>query len=521
MGDALGSVMAVGGSQMTVRLELDSIVDSTRIGAMVKVRSDDRDVVGTIGSLQYEHGSPPQRVLVVDLLGELVPMPDGARKFRRGVSHHPLSGATVYSATNADLAEVYARPSRSNVRIGTLYHDTSMPAFALVDELLAKHFAILGSTGSGKSCAVTVILSAILDEHPNAHIVVLDPHNEYGAAFGDRAEVITVDNLTLPLWLFDFEEAVGILVRGGTAHDQESQTIILKDAIAWARRNYAGDTRGAASITVDTPVPFRVFDVLRFLNDEMGRLGKPDTAVPYLRLRARIESLRDDRRFSFLFSEAADTLPDVVSRLLRIPVNGKPLTILDLSGLPTEIADVVVSLSCRIIFDFALWSERERMPVLLVCEEAHQYVPADNRAGFAATVRAITRIAKEGRKYGVSLALVSQRPAELSTHALSQCGTVFGLRLGSDVDQGFMARTLPEAAHGMLAALPSLRTQEAIVSGEGVPLPMRIRFDDLPPERHPRGDSAQFSKAWQDDTADAEFRDEGIRRWRMQSRKRG
>ncbi len=379
-------------------------------------------------------------------------------------------------------------------------------------------------TGSGKSCGVTCILSAILADHTSAHILLLDPHNEYATAFGDLAEVVNVDNLQLPFWLLDFEEAVGVLVRGGTAQEQEAQTIILKETITRARRHYAGEVVAASPITVDTPVPFRISDLGRFLDEAMGRLDNPDTSVPYLRLKTRLESLRDDRRFAFMFPDSLvtrDKLAEIVGRLLRIPVSGKPITIMDLSGVPSEIADVVVSLSCRVTFDFAVWSERGRMPpVLLVCEEAHRYVPADERVGFAATARAITRIAKEGRKYGVSLALVSQRPSELSPQALSQCGTIFALRLGNDLDQRYVATALPDASRGMLAALPSMSTQEAIISGEGVALPMRIRFDDLPPARRPRSDSAHFSRAWQAAIADAGFVDDGIRRWRQQTRNR-
>jgi len=157
-------------------------------------------------------------------------------------------------------------------------------------------------------------------------------------------------------------------------------------------------------------------------------------------------------------------------------------------------------------------------PVLLVCEEAHRYVPAAPGVGFDAATRAITRLAREGRKYGISLGLITQLPSELSPEALSQCGTVFALRLGHYLDQRFMETALPDAARGMLAALPSMRTQEAIAFGEGVALPFRIRFDDLPPERRPRSASAEFSKAWQSDAAGLDFLHEGIRRWRQQSR---
>ncbi len=519
---SLGRVTAVSGTQMTVEAD-QPLASSIRIGAMVKTRSVDYEVVGTIGAVQVEGGSQPRSVFVVDLLGEIVVSAEGQSEFRRGVSYYPTSGAPVRDATDADVRTIYTRPSVANVGVGTLFHDPSRRAFVLIDELLAKNFAILGSTGSGKSCGVALILSAVLAGHPQAHVVVIDPHNEYATVFGDLTEVVDVDNLQLPLWLLDFEEAAGVLIRGGTAQEQEAQSIILKDAITRARRHYASAGLAAASITVDTPVPFSVPDLLRLIDEAMGRLNNPDNSAPYLRLRTRLESLRDDRRFAFMFSDwlvTRDTLAQIVGRLLRIPVNGKPITVIDLSGIPSEIADVVVSLTCRLTFDFSLWSERERRPpVLLVCEEAHRYVPANESVGFAAATRAITRIAREGRKYGVALALISQLPSELSPQALSQCGTVFALRLGHYLDHRFMATALPDAARGMLAALPSMRTQEAVVFGEGVRLPMHIRFDDLPPDRQPRSDSARFSKAWQTEAADAEFLAEGIRRWRQQTRK--
>jgi len=522
--DKVGRVIAVAGSQMTVRLEADELTeDSIRIGAMVKVQSASLDVVGTVAAIQHENGGPsPYNSFVVDLLGEVSTTADGRPQFSRGVSRYPVAGAPVRAATDTDLTAIYTRPTSSNVSIGTLYHDARRPAFVLVNELLAKNFAVLGATGSGKSCAVSLILSAILTEYPNAHMLMLDPHNEYAAAFGELAEVVNVDNLHLPFWLLDFEEAVGVLVRGGTAQEQETQSIILKEAITRARRRFATGELDAASVTVDTPMPFKSSDLLRLLDEAMGRLDNPDTSAPYLRLRTRLESLRHDRRFAFMFSDwlvTRDTLTHIVGRLLRIPVQGKPLAIIDLSGIPSEIADVVVSVSCRLTFDFALWSDRARMPpVLLVCEEAHRYVPASPDIGFGATRRAITRLAREGRKYGISLALITQLPSELSAQALSQCSTIFALRLGHHLDQQFMGAALPDAARGMMAALPSMRTQEAIAFGEGVPLPMHIRFDDLPPERRPRSENAEFAKAWQSDSADFAFLNEGIRRWRLQTR---
>ena len=523
MDQKLGRVTAVSGSQLTITLEGEPSDEKfVRIGTMVKIRTTDQNVVGNISAVQLDNATPPNRILIVEPLGEITLRPVSGAHFTRGVTNYPIPGDPVYPATEDDLTAVYERPSVSNIRIGTLFHDENRPAYAQIDDMLSKHFAVLGTTGSGKSCAVTLILSAILEEHPNAHIILLDAHDEYAAAFGDVAEVINVENLHLPFWLLDLEEAARVLIRGGTTHEQEAQLIILKDAITRARRTYAGQDGSSTSITVDTPVPYQIPDVIRFLNEGMGSLNKPDTSLPYLRLRSRIESLRDDRRYAFMFSDwfnIPDRLSEVVGRFLRIPVAGKPLTILDLSGVPFEVADVVVSLSSRIMFDFALWSQREQAPpVLLVCEEAHKYVPGDARRGFSATMRALTRIAKEGRKYGVSLALVSQRPSELSADALSQCGTVFALRLANDRDQSFVERVLPDPTRGMLDALPTLRTQDAIVCGEGVPVAMRIRFDHLPAERRPSSKSAEFSSAWEAGSPDEDYREETIRRWRLQSR---
>jgi DNA helicase HerA-like ATPase len=250
----------------------------------------------------------------------------------------------------------------------------------------------------------------------------------------------------------------------------------------------------------------------------MSKLDRPDIAIPYLRLQARIQALKDDTRFSFMFSglDVRDNMTDILSRILRIPVNGKPMTILDLSGVPSEIIDVVVSMLCRTVFDFALWNTGGKaVPVLLVCEEAHRYVAADD-TGFGPTKKVMSRIAKEGRKYGVSLCLVTQRPSELSLDILSQCNTLFVLRMSNGPDQEFVRHAVPESGLGLMNALPALRMQEAVVVGEGVTIPMRIRFDDLEPEHQPRSGVASFSESWRDPEEAAHSIAATVERWRHQ-----
>ncbi|MBY0432210.1 MAG: DUF87 domain-containing protein [Rhodospirillales bacterium] len=513
----LGRIVAISANNLSCRLD----GSGPKVGALVKARTDTASTVyGVVNRLELAVDGGA--MAVIDLLGEVADPPSGALpSFQRGVSILPVLGTQLHLAGDGDYTVVYAKPTRFSVRVGTLCQAPDRPAYLMTDDLLGKHFAVLGTTGSGKSCAVALTLRAILEAHPHGHVVMLDPHNEYAQAFPDMGEVLDITTIQMPLWLLDFEESVGVLVRGGTAHEQESQSAILKEAILQAKRKYAGEGAESGYITVDTPVPYRVGDLIRIIDAGMGRLDKPDNSAPYLRLKMRLESLSSDRRFAFMFSGTIvrDNLAHLLSRILRIPSHGKPLTIIDLSGVPSEIVDVLVSMLSRITFDFALWGERGSVPpVLLVCEEAHRYIPKDE-SGFGSTKRALSRIAKEGRKYGVSLCLVSQRPAELSPGILSQCGTLFALRMGNDQDQGFVRAALPENARGMLDALPALRRQEAIVVGEGITVPVRLRFDDLAPEHQPRSAGAVFSRAWQEEAGSAKMIEESVRRWRMQVRR--
>jgi DNA helicase HerA-like ATPase len=498
---------------------------AARMGALVSMRGPDSRVFGIVNGLQREQqgGNQAERtVFEIQVLGEIAnTVPESAAGFQRGVSSYPPLDAPVTTVTLRDLAKVYARPRMSNVHVGRLRHNRKVPAFVLTDSLLGKHFAVLGTTGAGKSCAVTVILRSILDEHPHGHVILLDPHNEYASAFADKAELLNPSNLQLPYWLLNFEEIAHVLIGGQGNENSYAQTVILKDAILHAKKLFAGASAEEGHLTVDTPVPYRLSDLIAALKDGMGMLNKSERSTsPYLSLIARTESLRLDKRYAFMFSSIAvrDTMRQVLAQLVRIPVEGKPITIIDISGVPSEIVDVVVSVLFRLMFELAIWSERGAAPpMLLVCEEAHRYVPQEDGAGFAPTKRVISRIAKEGRKYGITLCLVSQRPSELSITSLSQCNTVFALRLSNEHDQAFVARALSENARWLVDSLPSLNTQEAVVVGDGVTVPVHIRFKDLKREHRPSSFDRSFSAAWRNE-ADPNFLDRTIDRWRKQAR---
>lgn len=522
----LGHVVSVSGAAMIGHLagaESGAGDRHARVGAVLKVDLADSTVYGIVTGTRLSDGALA-RLVELDLLGEATgdPRKPGLRPFQRGVSAYPALGDALALAAPMELAQVYARPAASNLRIGTVFQDENLPAYVLTDELLGKHFAVLGTTGSGKSCAVALILRRLLDEHPNGHIVLIDPHNEYAAAFEGQVAVLNPETIHLPYWLLNFEELTAVLV-GRDDEDGLVQALILKRNVLTAKLRFNGaeNTPGNGGITVDTPVPYRLGDLIYLIDEEAGRYNNPEAARPYLRIKARMENLRDDRRFAFMFSGllVRDSLADIVGGIMRIPVDGKPIAAVDLSGVPSDVVDVVVSVMCRLIFDFAVWSVRDRaLPLLLVCEEAHRYVPHDPALGFGPTRRAIAQIAREGRKYGVSLCLVSQRPSDLSETILAQCNTFVALRMNNQRDQDFVRRAMPESGFGLLAALPSLRTREAVIVGEGVTVPMRVRLQPLSDAHQPRSGGALFSRDWQDDSEGPDFITGTLDRWRKQRR---
>jgi uncharacterized protein len=521
----LGRIVAASGPQLVMLLDIVAPAEAAardaqlQLGALVKMCVADSIVFGVVTGfnipLPARYTDQDELELVeLELIGEIAPVAEpGSRRFQRGISIYPCLNTDVFAASREDLSLVYATPNVAAARIGTVHQDVSLPAFVLTDELLGKHFAILGTTGTGKSCAVALILRSILEQHPAGHVVLLDVHNEYAHAFGDSAEVLTPASFELPYWLFTLEELEELVLGGSQERLVEGP--VLGELVLAAKRIFANETQNTTPIAVDTPVPYRLADVDRLIDQAAGSLSKKTEPRIYLRIKARLDALRLDPRFGFMFPRvhARDTMVPTLARLFRIPAHGKPLTIIDLASMPSEVLNVVVSVLCRITFDFALWGERS-VPILLVCEEAHRYCPIDNDTAFEPARRALARIAKEGRKYGVSLCLVSQRPSELLPAVLSQCNTIVALRMTDTTDQDFVRGTLRESASGLLNFLPTLRNSEAIIIGEGVAVPVRVRIDDLPEANRPLSGTAKFSSAWAQDLDDPGFLAAVVERWR-------
>ncbi len=535
----LGRIVSVSGSQAVVLLcsaELSQAecVAPAEMGTLVKIEIPGSVVLGLISALSVPVPSndptePEMRVIELEFVGELPRDARGSpQAFRRGISKYPALGDQVYHASNDILAMAYACNSADGIRLGTIVQEPSIPAMAKTDDLLGKHLAILGASGTGKSCAVALLLRSILAKTPNAHLVLLDPHREYQPAFAGMAEVVTAENLTLPFWLLTFEEMVEILI--GTQPGREADIETLREMIPIAKARYgtnqrrvelrsvlSGDDQDSIAPSVDTPVPYRISDLVALLNECIGKLDLRGERAPFKRLKSRLEAISRDPRYAFMFGSLTvqDTMADVLGRIFRVPVNGRPITIFELAGLPSEIINVVVSVLSRMAFDFAMWGNG-RVPITLVCEEAHRYAPAEDTLGFQPTKRALSKIAKEGRKYGVSLCMVSQRPAELDPTILSQCASMVCMRLTNERDQDIARARVSDGSASLLEVLPSLATGEAVVFGEGVAMPTRIRFDRLPPEAMPRSSTAKFSQDWQYDVVDSNFLNDIVGRWRAQ-----
>ena len=423
----------------------------------------------------------------VELVGEITDTPAGS-VFRRGVTSYPYLGAVAHRIRSADLEAVYRIGHGQPVEIGKLSQDTSISAAVNINDMLSRHFAVVGTTGVGKSSAVSILLRSAVSVKPNLRVLILDPHNEYANAFTDIAVTIDAATLELPFWMFKLEELVDVVFRGRKPGDGELD--ILRDMIATAKSRYNSSSSAfsstlikkpavfdAAGMTADLPVPYRMSDLIKLIDDTMGKLDPGHDRTDLRALKARLESLCQDPRFKFMFTRSTveDNLDRIIGQIFRIPQNNRPITVFQLAGLPSEVVNSVASVLARIAFDLAMMSQGS-FEVLVLCEEAHRYVPNDREGSFAPTRQSIARIAKEGRKYGAYLGIVTQRPGELDPTILSQCSTLFAMRLANEMDQDIIRSAISDSSASTISFLSSLGNREAIAFGEAIATPMRIKF---------------------------------------------
>jgi hypothetical protein len=525
----IGVVLEIAGSGSQIALDLErlnqcmgdedpSIALAGQVGSQVKIRVGNSWLLASVRN-QRQDRRAGGILANIDFLGEGTEekLTGRINGFRRGVTRYPIPGAMIYPATTADLRQIYASDGRSNIQVGTVYPTKDIRAGVYIDAMLGKHFALLGSTGTGKSTSAALILHKICDAAPEGHIVMIDPHGEYSAAFRTNGLILDVSNLQMPYWLMNFEEHCEVMLSSRGADREVDAGILAKCLLRARQKNRLAETMG--KITVDSPIPYLLSDLANEIQNEMGKLDKATNTAPFMRIKTKLDEIKSDPRYQFMFSGmlVGDTMADFLAKIFRMPGEGKPISIIDVSGVPSDITSTVVAVLSRLVFDFAIWGREEQTrPILLVCEEAHRYVPSEKNADGSSVGRILSRIAKEGRKYGISLGLITQRPSDLAEGVLSQCGTIISMRLNNERDQAFVKAAMPEGARGFLDSIPALRNRECIICGEGVAIPIRVSFDNLEEVKRPASEDPSFVQLWNKSGGEEESVHRVVQRWRSQ-----
>lgn len=456
-------------------------------------------------------------------------------EFERGVCLFPTTGAEVHAIGSADINLIFSKFQSKGYDVGNLSSNTSIKVCLDPTSLFGRHFAILGQTGAGKSWAVANLVQRAVAIMPKAHIIILDLHGEYCwsddggsscSAFSNNiVRYVDARKLEIPYWLMTYAELCDLLI-DNTEREAHNQIAFFRDNLRELKQKEK-ESSGLERVTVDTPVYFSLEELLRRIEVENGRMvpgAKGEKQGPnygvFDRFTMRLESKFNDVRYDFLLKPKVRTSSNTLTGLLRDFVGlgdpKRPVTVIDLSAVPFDVRPTVAAQIGRIAFEFNYWNPQYReFPLLLICEEAHAYIPKESHSQFAGSRKSMERIAKEGRKYGVGIAVVSQRPHEVSETVLAQCGTFLCLRITNPNDQAYVRNLVPEAERDLVDILAGLGRGEVMALGEAVPLPTRFRF--YKPNPVPNSEDIDFYTKWKEGPDDLDV-DEIVKRWRRQER---
>lgn len=464
----------------------------------------------------------PKRILYVIPIGTITPAGD----FEIGSDILPTINSDVFAVLNETIDRIYKSYAEGNFSIGKLSLIPNQDAKINLDAFLTRHASILGQTGSGKSWTVASILQSI-SVFPRATLILFDLHGEYKNAFGDYCDYIDASELEMPYWLMNSEELFGLMV-DRTELAAPNQIAKFRDLLQEARE---GSPENKAlvlpKITIDTPIYFDfdyILDEFRRLDVEMVKGTRGEIKGPlngtFTRLLMRIDSRLNDRRYNLIFHpmkyNTSASMEDLFRKILgEADGNIKKLVVINMSSIPFDVRNSAISLTLRCIFDFAYWFKyinNISHPIAIFCDEAHIYLnDADNSNGSARA--SAERIAKEGRKYGVSLTVISQRPREVSATILSQCNTFMCLRMTNPDDQTYVKNLMPDSIRGISSMFSTLRRGECILLGDSVIMPTRIKINK--PNPKPSSEDTSFYRAWNSKHKKIEF-DKVLDAWRKQ-----
>jgi DNA helicase HerA-like ATPase len=529
-----------------------------QVGSFVRIPQGYNDLygivteVGATATPEAEKGLPGNqyRWMTIQLLGEIIGV-----SFERGISQYPSVNDEVHLVTEDDLAVIYGDRSEGQVAIGHLSNAESIPVRLDLDKLVTRHCAVLGSTGSGKSTTVASLLRSIAcgsegaddQPYPSARILLLDIHGEYGRALRSVATIFRIgpnqgeEELFVPYWALDPYDLLRLLV--GKLDDKQTASVLDRIYAAKKARLEANAVLGMdpSSLTPESPIPFSLKQLWFDLIDPelktwadvprtipaLESQGSADTLTPpkyrpagagssppflnqkeVLGIRRGLDQMRSrllDRQFNFLL-HPGEWEPDLngtsakdIPELLQAWVgHAKPITILDLSGIPSFVLDHLIGAILKIIYEGLFWGRDKSeggisRPLLIVMDEAHRYLSKDHEGPGLGIV---LRIMREGRKFGIGAMVISQRPSEVNETLLSQCGTFIALRLSNSTDRAKVQATLPDSLAGIVESLPILRIGEAVITGEAARLPIRCRITLPAEENRPNSEDPLVSASW-------------------------
>jgi hypothetical protein len=455
--------------------------------------------------------------------------------FERGVWQYPTTGAEVHAIGVADIAKMFDKFQSKGFAVGTLATHPTLNVCLDPSSLFGRHFAILGQTGSGKSWTVASLVQKAVAVMPKAHIIILDLHGEYCWKRGDTRHYAFADavvrhvdarELEIPYWLMTYAELCELLI-DHTETSAHNQTAVFREVLHQLR-NAEGKKLGLPRTTLDTPIFFDLNAVRSAIDlknglvpsETSGKQIKGPLTGSFDNFLMRLDGKLNDVRYDFLLKPKSRKDSASLTGLLRdfvgLGSQKVAVTVIDLSSVPFDVRPTVAAQIGRLAFEFNYWNPEYRdFPILLLCEEAHSYIPRATESQFAGSRKSMERIAKEGRKYGVGLAVVSQRPHEVSETVLAQCGTFICLRITNPDDQSYVRSLVPESEGDLVSVLAGLGRGEALVLGEAVPLPTRLQFDK--PDPSPNSDDVDFYGKWKSGPDDLNV-EAIVRRWRSQER---
>jgi DNA helicase HerA-like ATPase len=585
---SIGSVMVSSPSQITVQINSLEIFESNKanlqVGKYIKIEDGNHNFAIAIVKNIAGKNEEEKWVFTIDAtpIGALIANGNGY-DFKKGTPVLPVPTEPVYIMDAATLDILFSNDGGFDFNVGTLSNNLDVNFNLHGNRFFSKHIGIVGSTGSGKSCAVSRMLQNVVGigqdgyslygRQNNAHVVIFDLHSEYAAAFSIEGERcfslnnLSVDELQLPYWLMNSEELESMFIESSESNSHNQMAIFKRAVIANKKKH----NDQLADVTYDTPCYFSISEVVNYIDnfdrEVIGRKegeGKPklicgslvenqdeeyfDSRLTFVanstakdtkatngpfygefnRFISRLETRLSDDRLRFLLKPIkpsgamfnTDDFSDLLKQFIGYS-NKSNITIFDLSGVPFEVLSVTISLLSRIIFDFSFHNSKLRhaegednnIPILLVCEEAHNYVPASDSAMYKASRKSIERIAKEGRKYGLSLMVVSQRPSEVSPTIFSQCSNFIALRLTNKADQNYIKGLLPENTSAAAEMLPSLGQGEALIVGDASIMPSLVQLPKPVPE--PKSASVDVHSVWNESWKDPNFINV-IKRWRKE-----